>query len=343
MAKSRLSNLTANEVSVVPRGANKKKFLLVKEGEVEEKILDALDAPAKGEEVVAGMSTDLEAQTVMKTAYRLFSTFKEKLTPESLAAICKKVGINLPEPQPQPAAKPLGDVIKALAEKVGTTIKTLAKSANVSEKNMKSFLDGEKPIEGDAAIEGMVEVLAIEPAPPTGQKSIYKADGSLNEDMLPAEGREVIVAIHKDNKNLRERIEKEEGERKQAQAITKADEFKNIGFDAEKAPALFVVLKDSLPEESYNELMTVLKTADDRVKEGGLFTEHGRNGDHGNVNDPAIDSNLGPATKKVIEKANRLIEKDKDGKLELGPAITKVLSEDPKLYAEYSKETAIRV
>lgn len=96
----KLTDLYANEVSVVKMGANKKKrFPIYKQRGVamDEKIIKAvLEAPADGEEALDEMvkkaGIEDEAVPVIKGILRLLTGFKDKLPSETLSTLAKVAG-----------------------------------------------------------------------------------------------------------------------------------------------------------------------------------------------------------------------------------------------------------
>ncbi len=90
-----------DEVSFVPRGANGKEYLLVKEHKMKEAILNSI-AETPDEELRKALSVaklDEESIDVLETVGRVLKTYKDKLPGEALAILAKACGY--PEPKPQ--------------------------------------------------------------------------------------------------------------------------------------------------------------------------------------------------------------------------------------------------
>lgn len=90
-----------DEVSFVPRGANGKEYLLVKEHKMKEAILNSI-AETPDEELRKALSEaklDEESLDVLGTVGSILKTYKDKLPAESLAILAKACGY--PEPKPQ--------------------------------------------------------------------------------------------------------------------------------------------------------------------------------------------------------------------------------------------------
>lgn len=120
----RLYNLEPNEVSLVPRGANKKKFLIHKSKEGKpmptptqelrelvknvdpavmlnvEKVVKAMKSKAeKGATATGGDSQDLSdrAQAALKAVARILSPFKDEISDAHMDAVQNEVGIEAPD------------------------------------------------------------------------------------------------------------------------------------------------------------------------------------------------------------------------------------------------------
>ena len=348
---SRLTDLHAHEVSIVRRGANRKKFLVVKEGEAEDKLFDVLDTAAKDEDKLADLikGMDVEGQTVAKTAYRLLTGFKGKLSPEALISIGKQAGLEFKDPEPaapKPEGKTQTEIIKSLIGKRKISVKSLAKAAGVEPEIMTNVLAGKESL---AETESLAEYFDVDPSViPAVKKeekkmpgSIFKADGSLNDEVLPAESRELVNHIWKENQSVKKELDEIKKENKHRAAIAKAEGYKNLGMKAEDLAPLLEEAEGNLSKEGFEKLEKTLQAADKLAGDSEIFTEKGRGGREDD-DYLTVDNTQGPATQKLLSKANSLVEKS-EGKLEIGDAVNKILKTDRKLYDEYRKETAVRV
>ncbi len=348
---TRLTDLHAHEVSIVRRGANRKKFLVVKEGEAEDKLFDILDTAAKDEDKLADLikGMDVEGQTVAKTAYRLLAGFKGKLSPEALISIGKQAGLEFKDPEPtplKPEGKTQAEIIKSLIGKRKISVKSLAKAAGVEPETMTNVLAGKESLADTVSIAEYFDVdPSVIPAVKKEEKkmpgSIFKADGTLNDEALPEESRELVNFIWKENQSVKKELDEIKKENKHRAAIAKAEVYKNLDMKAEDLAPLLEEAEGSLSKESFEKLEKTLQAADKIAGESEIFAEKGRTGREDDDR-LTVDNTQGPATQKLMKAANSLIEKA-DGKLDLGDAINKILKTDKKLYEEYRTETAVRV
>lgn len=104
----RLRDLDVAEVSLVPKGANRKKFLLLKEEEVSnmpdmQEILRAvleteLDNEVAVEEVLKTASLSEQAASAIKGALRLLEAYKDELPKDIMQTLAGLVGYGYPAP-----------------------------------------------------------------------------------------------------------------------------------------------------------------------------------------------------------------------------------------------------
>ena len=314
---TRLTDITTNEVSLVGKGANRKKFLLFKsdkEDEMDELIKELLEETQAidGEkdllaDLKKGKFSPAEASQV-QAALRLLSANTDKV---------KKSGI----------------VVKAF--------ETVKEPEKVDAKAVAAFLKGAK-VEDRAEISKELGLDATrfeegltQPIKKDALGNILKADGSLDLDNVPKELRPAMQLLFKsstDNaaalKVANEKIEKADKEAKRSVWIKKADEFKDLpGTNVEELADTLMELSESSAEK----IMQQLRASKEVIKEGGFFTEQGRPGD-------------GSGTGSTIEKVNTLAKGlvQKNEKLSNADALQQVLRDNPALYAEYKKETQIR-
>ncbi len=322
---TQLSEIQTDEVSLVGKGANRKRFLLFKseEGNMEELIKDLLEATKKfdGEE-------DLEKElkkhdlsegeiSIVKGAIRLFNSVTDKVA---------KSGVQIVLP---------GQKKPEQVDKSAVTVE---------------FLKAAKP-EGREAI---AKALGIDPAKftlafngkedPNKNKDgiIIKADGTLDLEQVPENMRPVVQALWKGKqdsetelKTAKEKIEKAEKEKIRKEWITKAEEFKDLpGVNVDELADSLMRL-DASDHEAAEKHIKMLKSNKEVIEKGNLFGELGSRHDG-----PLPDS----ATAKVQQLAKGLIEKsDKDAKLTEADAIAKVLNEHPEYYSQYRQENTFKV
>ncbi|HOV51960.1 MAG TPA: hypothetical protein PKV83_03380, partial [Methanothrix sp.] len=87
------------EISFVPRGANGKEYLLVKEHKMKGDILKSI-AETPDEELLKALAEaklDKESMDVLEAVGSILKTYKDKLPAESLAILAKACGY--PEPK----------------------------------------------------------------------------------------------------------------------------------------------------------------------------------------------------------------------------------------------------
>lgn len=311
---TKLTDIKTEEVSLVGKGANRKKFLLFKskEGTMEELLKELLEEtkPIDGEkDLLADLKKgkfSAEEIIAVQASLRMLSGLSEKI---------KKSGIT----------------VKAF--------ETKADPPKIDRKNIGEYL--KKASNDDRAL--IAKELGIDPvrfAEAFGPTKIdddilLKSDGSLNLEAIPKEMRPAMSFLFKDRvenakklKDAEEKIEKADKEKKRAVWINKAAEFKDLpGTNVEELADTLMELSDAGSERIMKQLRSNLEI----IEKGDFFIEHGRSGGHG-------------AGGTAIEKVNQLVIGmiKKDEKLDQISAIQLVMRENPSLYQEYVKETQIR-
>lgn len=310
---TKLTDITTNEVSLVGKGANRKKFLLTKsrEGTMEELLKELLEElkPIEGEkDLLADLKKgkfSAEETSTVQAAIRLLSGVSDKI---------KKSGI----------------VVKAF--------ETKADPPKIERKDVTEFLKAAKAEERAAiAKELKIDAAKFEEAftpEKTPEGAILKADGTLNLDSIPKDLRPAMELLFKDRQDTKaelkvanEKIEKGEKEKRRAVYIEKAAEFKdlpnvNVG---ELADTLM-----KLEDEDGEKILKQLRANKEVIEKGDFFKEQGRPGGVGG----------GTAIDKVNQLVTGMIKKD--DKLDQAGAIQIVMKENPALYQEYVNETQIR-
>lgn len=311
---TKLTDITTDEVSLVGKGANRKKFLLFKskEGTMEELLKELLEEmkPIDGEkDLLADLKKgkfSAEETSTVQAAVRMLSGVADKI---KKAGITVKAFETKADP-PKVERKDIGDYLKkSSAEDRAAVAKQL----------------GVDPARFEEAFG--------EPKAPDG--AILKADGSLNLDAVPKDLQPAMSLLFKDRaetakklKDAEEKIEKADKEKKRAVWVTKAAEFKDLpGTNVEELADTLMELSDEGAERITKQLRSNLEI----IEKGDFFSEHGRPGGPG-------------AGGTAIEKVNQLVSGmiKKDEKLDQAAAIQVVMRENPALYQEYVKETQIR-
>jgi len=174
-------------------------------------------------------------------------------------------------------------------------------------------------------------------------------------DMLPEDVRKAVEAIpilKQENEELKKQLEtttgeltktktdltkaqedlaKAQEEQKKREYITKAAGFKNLSTNAEELGTLLkAVAENKATPEDVQKLEGLLKAADEAISKGNLFGEIGRSGG-------------GAVPGSALEKFNQMVDAlvQKDGKLSMADAISKVAREHPDLYDQYIQETTV--
>ncbi len=312
---TKLTDITTDEVSLVGKGANKKKFLLFKskEGTMEELIKELLEEvkPLDGEkDLVAKLKKSKMSEgdiAITQAALRLLSGVTDGI---------KKSGI----------------VIKGFEQE---------EPAKVDAKAAGEYLKGAKPEDRQAVAQAAgieperFEQAFAEPKPDDIEGDILKADGSLDEKKVPKELRPALQLLFKDRQETKkqlseanEKIEKAEKEKKRSAIQKKAEEVKDVpSVNVEELTDTLM----KLDEEDQEKLLKPLRASAEAISKGKLFGEKGRPG-------PGLSE--GQTIEKVNELAKGLVQKN--DKLTEADAIQQVLKDHPELYADYVKEVQIR-
>lgn len=239
MTTTRITDFEAPEVSLVPRGANRLKFLITKEDGTVTLSQEFTDLITKGqipneekidEILKAEASLDQKDKDTLKSVMRLLGTLKGKIPEQLMADVAKlaESGYGYPEPTQKECVPPKDEEKKPL---------------------MKEAITKE---DGSLDLEKIPENLrpAIE--------AIWK------------EKADEKAALAKITKELEEK--KEDASKKEF--IAKAAEFKSLPVKAEEFGLILKDLHAKAPE-SVKKLEEILKSADTLIAKSGTFTETG--------------------------------------------------------------------
>ena len=297
-----LKGLNVEEISLVARPANERKFLLLKQKggfTVEEldnvlKSLEDLEIDLENEESIekamkkAKMSDS--ACKAVKGALKLMSAYKEQMPKDIMGKLAMMAGYGYPEMEYE---APAGDM----------TGKAKGKNAPPD----------------------------VYAPPVVAPKKMKKDDGSLDLDAVPQESRELVSMLWKEHesavqkaKDLEKDLQIERDIRVTKEFLDKGSKFPNIGA----AEIVGSVLRKAfdVSDEYGKQLEGILKDADAKIENSELFVEKGS----------SATSNANTAWAKIEELAKGFVQKG-DG-TSMAQAIDRVLAENPKLYDEYSKE-----
>lgn len=167
------------------------------------------------------------------------------------------------------------------------------------------------------------------------QVPIKKEDGTWDFSGVPEESRsfftEIIEKADKTASELaeaREQLAKSEDSLLMRKMVEKAARLSHVAPTDELAPVLKEAFQ-KLDGETFEKMETILKTAEERIEKGDLFTEYGAasRGQNEQKND---------AYGELVRKANEMVEKS--GDLTFEAAFDRALMENPALYDRYTAE-----
>ena len=238
-----LTDLDVFEVSTVDRGANRKKFIILKnleglkvpnEKEILEKILETkLDVKdeKKIDEFLAKQEIDEETKRAVKAALRVLESIKEKVPADVMSKLTAMLGMSADNP---------------------------------SDEENKSTEEDEKKEE---AIKGEIKKSDIDTK---GMSDVQKK----NLDAL-------FKSSDADKERL-EKVEKSLGEerviRRKKEFLEKALELKHVPGNPEDLSSIMMEIEDKSPK-LFEKVHSLLKTADKAIKEGNIFSVNGGDGD----------------------------------------------------------------
>ncbi len=238
----RLRDLEAVEVSLVPKGANRKRFLIFKEDdppmqEILKAILETeLDDEKKVDEVLKAAKLSDKAQNAVKGALRLLNAYKDELPKDIMKTLAGLAGYGYPEP----------------------TEKQKGKDKDDDEDKKKKY--------------GY-------PAPVKKEDGSWDFSGIPEEvrPMVEALWKEHLEEVKK--REELERVLKEERDKQARKEFIQkaATEFGNLPVKPEEFGLVLKGLAEKAPEE-YAKLEGVLKAANEAIEKGALFAEVGRSG-----------------------------------------------------------------
>lgn len=245
---NKLRDLEAVEVSLVPKAANKRRFLIFKSEEEEkpmEEILKAiletdLEEENKVDEILKAAKLSGKAQNAVKGALRLLNAYKDELPKDIMKTLAGLAGYGYPEPTKKAKNK---------------------EDEEEEDKKKKKY--------------GY-------PAP------TKKEDGSLDFSGIPEEVRPVVEALWKEHEAAvkkaeeLEKVLKEERDKQLRKEFVQkaATEFANLPTKPEEFGLVLKELAEKAPEE-YAKLEGVLKAADEAIRKSALFSEIGCSGGFG--------------------------------------------------------------
>lgn len=304
---AKLEDLDAHEVSLVPEGANQKRFIIRKEdGELnmedQEIIEEIMGNELKNEDginAVAKESKLSENDTVkVKAATRILQALEGKLPPAFMAKLSKLAGIAKEEKKEEKSEMKKEDSIKEI-KKEEAKEESKAESTEIKKEDMKDL---------SPEMQGKIE-------------AIFKS----NSDLLKASEK-----IAKENESLTVTVKEEKDARilKEFKDTAK-DEFSHISNSDELAPIL-KEMAENLSEGVNEKLVGILKQAEQISTKSDIFREAGHS------------LSMGEKTLNVkIDKAKQAIMKE-DKAITAEQAEALVFENDGDLYNEYLAEQEAR-
>lgn len=299
-----LTDVILEEVSFVPRGANMKEYLLVKEDRMKDDILKAiLETPDEElSNLLKEAKIEGEAADILGGAVALLKSYKDKLPENALELLAKGCGY------PKPAI----DANKGKGQAGKDEDQTDQGQDENKDQGQEDDEDGQDQREGCYGYPATKEDLAKMDLDPQTRAMIEKA---LDErDEARATGAEALKIAKelKDEKILKE-------------YIAKAGELEHLPIQKDKHGAIFKTIGEAHPLE-FAEILNVLKAAERLVANSAAFKEIGKHG----------EGATGSAEAVVYEKARSLVGKSDD--LTFDEAVAKVLEDEPELYSRYEEE-----
>lgn len=293
-----LENLDADEVSLVPQGANRKRFIIRKEGELEmdqkdtEVINEILETEFEDEErfkeIAKESKLSEKATKAMKAVTRILQAFKAELPKEFLSKLSELAGLTKAEHEDDKKEKE-----KMSKEEIKTE---------------------EKPVDTKISKEDLEKVSPV-------IKEKLEAILKSNDDLAKSN-----EAIAKENGKLSETVKEEKNARILKEFKEEAQsEYSHISTSEDLGPVL-KEMKESLTDGSYEKITAILKEADVISKKSEVFKEYGSS------------HSEGERTLRVnIEKGKQEIRKT-DSSLSDAQAEAKYFEDNPQAYTEYLEQ-----
>jgi len=273
--KSEITNLDVNEVSLVTAGANKKKAFLIKS--------------ENGEEIMPG-------DNLIEKLENFEFADKEK-TEESLAAVAKEAGLDETQQEGLMTALAIMESLSK-SQPYGYSFDTSQGHACISiykaDEEQEGGEEGETP-------EGAEEEASTDTE---GSEELKKAEDKIEKLSALIEDKDSVEAILKGEEQVEFQVpasiqkqlddqqaelsairkEKEEAQAETERIQKEADRKEFVGSleedvsyiaKAEDIADPLTKCKDALSEEEYETVITVLKSANAKIKESSLFKEVG--------------------------------------------------------------------
>jgi hypothetical protein len=340
----RLYKLEPAEVSLVNRGANKKKFLIYKSDKGAQMTKQELEAIAKGdpaalkkvEQVLKEYNEAMKAEgeegadekqmTALKAVVRILTPFKDSLPSDLLDQVMEAAGLGGPSDGGQPEE---GDV-----EKLGENFKKDPAQPMQKSKDGKK-LESDEDDEDDEDEDDDNENEGEKEMAKKSAEAVLKADGTLDLSAVPESLKPTLEILYKGQQDaikkaadLEQKLEVERTNRVTKEFNEKAAGFKHIGADKDKVAAILKSTAEKNPEQ-LAALEEVLKGVDAQVATGDLYKELGS----------GLQSS-GKTTYEMIEKAAEGFVQKSGQTMTKEAAVAEFLNtkEGQKMYAQHQAE-----
>lgn len=318
MSLTQLTDLTGYEVSLVPKGANKKKrFLVTKEddGELEmDELLEQIlkeDLKDEGhiDKVAKDMGLSGDETKALKAVMKMVGAEASPLKKETLSKALKMMGGYKDDGKKDPPVKK--EEKKPEAGKADPVKKEggepSGKGGNMPNKVPVQKEDGSWDLSKvDESLRPVLEVVC---------KS--------NEELAKS-----LESQRTENKSLADKLKEERDARVLKEFEEKAKSYGHLGQDAKELAVVLKSVHDADPDNS-SKVEAILKAANSKIEEGNLFKESGTTGNGSGI--AGAD-----AWAKIEKHAEKVCEDDP--KIDKAEAIDLVLKKHPDLYREYQDE-----
>lgn len=318
-----LTEVEVQEVSLVDRAANKRKFLMLKaQGkgaknmntnelilDVEEGMEDIIKAIALVEdpgeqeaeiEKMAALSD--KSKRACKMALRLLNAVKTDMPNDIMKKLAEMAGYGYAAPEKK----------EATAKQQEGYAKPQEDEQTVEQKKAKAKAEEDKLKAAAAAGKGKTNY---------GYK--LKKDGTPDFEDMPQEMRPMVESLWKQSEDsirkaqaLENTLHQEREERRTKEFIAKAAGFEHLSIEADKFGPILKKVAEALDETEFNEMNRILKAADDSL--GVVFKEIGSN------NEPDESNIYVKIDKEAVKIAKR------DG-ITREQGYVKALDENPEL------------
>lgn len=313
--RTRLHNLEVNEVSLVPRAANQKKFLLFKsrEGKTMDEAIETILQTAIEKEDVLGEWIEKQklsdkAQNALRGASRLMSAFRDELPDDAMQKIAEMTGYDASVQKTKHDPEEDERKRREEEEKKKRSQKTLHRDNEGEDGKMKNKTLSKEDI--SAMPEEVRKAVETLQGQSENLQKAHDAAVQKSEEFASA------LKIERNARLLKEHVERAETDYADLPSMSAAD----LG-------ALMKNLAEKAPDEAAK-IAELLKSTSEVVAKSAMFDELGRNIAKTGAND---------AWTAIQAKANEYMAKG-DFKSE-AQAIDKVLKLHPDMYQRYLNDS----